>query len=144
MGKQLYQCQHCSLWFDSTRSLKMHLRLDHKKKFVCHSKYRRFFRSSGERQRLERNKKQTQPVERRKFHCRHCKKVFGRADHLRRHNRLHTGEKPYQCRVCGKRYSDASNMKYHQRSHQDQVCVFRSKLKLVPNGLKHLCNYEIN
>ncbi|PMD40288.1 hypothetical protein L207DRAFT_427440 [Hyaloscypha variabilis F] len=37
--------------------------------------------------------------------CRFCFKTFSKAEHLSRHERSHTKERPYQCSDCGKSYT---------------------------------------
>ncbi|GAN11322.1 hypothetical protein MAM1_0545c10881 [Mucor ambiguus] len=49
-----------------------------------------------------------------------CDMVFTRSEHLARHERKHTGEKPYECIVpgCNRRFSRFDNMMQHTQTHE--------------------------
>ncbi|KAJ3107926.1 homeodomain transcription factor ste12 [Physocladia obscura] len=46
-----------------------------------------------------------------------CGQNFKRFEHLRRHFRLHTGEKPYLCEYCGKTFTRIDGLSSHLRIH---------------------------
>ena len=49
--------------------------------------------------------------------CRECPRQFKRAYDLRRHERVHTGERPFKCDVCSKCCSESGNLLVHKRIH---------------------------
>lgn len=55
---------------------------------------------------------------------RDCVKSFKRYEHLKRHNLMHTGERPYACQICEKRFSRSDNLsqhiKIHSREHREE------------------------
>jgi DNA-directed RNA polymerase subunit RPC12/RpoP len=75
--------------------------------------------------------------------CRHCGKLFKKRRNVVRHERIHTGEKPFGCVRCGRRFSDESTMRQHLRTHSNEMrflCNECGKFFKSRNGLKyHRC-----
>ncbi|KAH8682857.1 hypothetical protein BGZ60DRAFT_398838 [Tricladium varicosporioides] len=51
------------------------------------------------------------------FQCGTCSQSYSRLDHLARHVRSHTHEKPYRCDTCGKQFSRVDLLRRHTLVH---------------------------
>ncbi|PWY70210.1 STE-domain-containing protein [Aspergillus heteromorphus CBS 117.55] len=49
-----------------------------------------------------------------------CGRLFKRLEHLKRHVRTHTQERPYPCPYCNKAFSRSDNLAQHRRIHEAQ------------------------
>nr|ACI67886.1 Gastrula zinc finger protein XlCGF49.1 [Salmo salar] len=44
-----------------------------------------------------------------------CEQRFSHQHQLKRHLKVHTGERPFTCTHCGKRFSEKSYLRIHQQ-----------------------------
>ncbi|EDW00697.1 GH21026 [Drosophila grimshawi] len=120
--KQMHQshkqflCGTCNRKFDNLTNYKMHLKIH-------------------ERHALSNNNKPSKKaasVDRDKpgFACQYCERVFSRPYEKVKHERVHTGEKPYSCEVCGKTFRVSYSLTLHLRTHTNirpYVCTTCNK-----------------
>lgn len=50
----------------------------------------------------------------RQHQCKYCYKVFPFPNVLKKHYRVHTGERPYECDICGNRFTHQNTLKNHR------------------------------
>lgn len=49
--------------------------------------------------------------------CRFCSNVYHKREHLERHERIHTGDKPFVCAICNRTFSRNDSLMRHERVH---------------------------
>ncbi|KUJ07826.1 uncharacterized protein LY89DRAFT_789492 [Mollisia scopiformis] len=49
--------------------------------------------------------------------CRFCQKSFSKGEHLRRHERSHTGARPFRCKECQRPFARQDSLARHEKLH---------------------------
>ena len=130
-----YRCQICSEEFAKNYFLQIHLNYHRgKRPFQCFLCEESFFTKP------ERRAHYKKCIAKKKcFLCELCGGRFGSVSSLRKHERVHSGEKPHQCRFCEKTFSRTNTLRIHERQHTGEtpyVCDqcgsgFKQRVSLV-------------
>ena len=74
--------------------------------------------------------KNSKPKAKKNFHCQFCYKNFRSSSHKKRHEMIHTGERPFTCRFCLQRFRNNQKKNTHERIHTKEKpfkCQFCEK-----------------
>ncbi|XP_067133513.1 zinc finger protein 28-like [Centruroides vittatus] len=156
-----YCCQICNKYFKTEFSLRQHKKTHEGKYFcdVCKTGFRR--KSSVNKHRIAQHQNM--------FYCSYCRKSFETKNmleahkkthiekcnickkelsckaYLIRHQRIHSGIKPYICEVCNRRFISTSALKNHQSSHNKVNRTLRYVCEVCKKGFKtkfHLLRHQ--
>nr|XP_054593005.1 zinc finger protein 112 [Nothobranchius furzeri] len=111
-----FSCLECGERFHDKQSLQKHVRV------TSHSAIRSSsFLVNKKSVRLKQPVDPNREVQKelKSFSC-DCGKIFGRKSSFNRHQRIHTGQKPFACELCGNRFTQKSTLNTHMRVHTGQ------------------------
>ncbi|XP_017024914.1 zinc finger protein ZFP2 [Drosophila kikkawai] len=140
-----FYCEICNKSFDENL-LTVHKQMHQEtaKEFMCGVCNRQFFNSIDydmhlkihqkprdlEATRMPEHRSTAGDKEKPGFPCQYCERVFSRPYEKVKHERVHTGEKPYSCEVCGKTFRVSYSLTLHLRTHTNirpYVCTVCNK-----------------
>ena len=93
-NERAHQCSKCPASFSKAHSLEVHMIIHDECRIIVNGKPR--------------------------YVCNICDKKFPTNADLKKHKRIHTGERPYQCQVCQKRFTQIGHLTSHMKSHSNQ------------------------
>lgn len=62
--------------------------------------------------------------------CRFCSNLYQKKEHLERHERIHTGDKPFACARCNRTFSRNDSLMRHERVHANKSGTEKSRKAL--------------
>ncbi|KAJ8675113.1 hypothetical protein QAD02_010899 [Eretmocerus hayati] len=109
-AKTCYQCNNCYKNFLSLKSLDSHKKLDDS----CIR-----LKTLKKSNKITKSRYMPEGNDRDGYLCTQCNKRISSKDHLKRHESIHRGERPFQCSECDRCFNLQSTMRVHVLAHYD-------------------------
>lgn len=113
--------EHCGHSFQQNQKLSNHIRCQEGDKHPCYLCFKRFSQFNKMHAHMRYHHRVEPPDSTSEntglFVCLHCKKGFAHVVPLKRHLRVHSGNKPFKCSDCGESFRGGNDLKVHMRIH---------------------------
>ncbi|XP_018401745.1 PREDICTED: zinc finger protein OZF-like [Cyphomyrmex costatus] len=120
-GEKTFECEYCEKIFLQKGNLSKHVIAKHNNDGCCKDSKDKYDVSVPHK-------------------CGTCNKEFKDKWHLRRHEKIHNGEKTFECEYCGKIFSQKGNLSKHViAKHNNDGCCKDSKDKYDVISVPHKC-----
>ena len=125
----IFSCSHCAKKFGKSSDLKRH------KQIHVEGANKEVSKEVLEERRMKAKQRRIEVLESGAISCCHCGKRFRDTRELDRHEKLHTGERPFMCCICGKAFIDAPRLKRHEIKHINDKQELATQNKNTENTL---------
>ncbi|XP_031618223.1 zinc finger protein 84-like [Contarinia nasturtii] len=114
-GEKPFVCEICARAFNRKDVLNLHKKTHAAEFPFCCSKCRHSFANEIDKINHE------SECEHLQYACHLCKKTTRQLSDLKRHMRIHSGERPFRCRICIKKFTLKAHLTDHSRTHIKQL-----------------------
>ncbi|XP_067635468.1 zinc finger protein 91-like [Eurosta solidaginis] len=121
LGDNVYRCEFCPQGFSSHTKRRIHLATHKNEDPQTRDQNIKALREQEAKLKQQHLEMKTTEPKIKRHQCNICGRSFRTKSDLKKHQRIHSGEKPHKCDICEKRsFTIKSDLKKHQRIHSGE------------------------